>query len=787
MGKEVEKIENKIPMVLYIIGSVLFGGLAGSLLRILDVIAGRTLSTLAVFLGVAAAGMALGAVVSFCRGSGRMNHSALFCTIFLAAAGYLIFILSAVNGMSSAWQRILLDTSRTYNLYLTTLVKTSGLFVLFFGALAGAGYTTAFRSRDMTFAFSWSSCGALAFISGWWLFGSLCISLIDLGDTLRLLILLFGLTAAAVLMALPGRTRVLKLCSVVICISAGLSWFFTSAFDVDGVLSEGTFGRLVHRDSGFALGQPVAAHNSLRHTVSIYDDPDYKFVFALDGRPVMFGSRFHTSRTLSAYVPLIIRPESSRVLLAGAEAGLYAPFFVRAGVKDISICGADRTVVRLAVEKDAVSCGDASCRMENIKRGGFSSRYDLVYLTPEPVYMRGSAGYFSKLAFRRASDALTLNGVAALHFDARGLSQKSFASVAGAMRSVFPYMQLWCTGVYDWVLVGSHAPIKSDAGAVSDLFGRDQVFKDFARAGNLSLADALVSMVCDERGLDKWLEGSVIIPVCMVSWDAANVIFDSQVDVMLPGSLEVVRQLELGNWFVRGTLDPAVYDALEGKVIKNVSARMSAVIAVANMTAQNSIEGLRNAREAAQINLQDVLLVQLSETLELEARRRIKIGDYKGAVRCYENLLSFAEGSPQAHYGMGYCLRATGDSQNAYIHFARAVVGAPDQTDYRLEFAEAALAVAQFEVADKQYEKVLEVNPDDAQTLFLYAKALARKERADKDYVRAVKMAERACQLTKWENMEIGLGLADLYMDSGRMMEGMGLRRTLKAGQKPQL
>ncbi|MDA3924776.1 MAG: tetratricopeptide repeat protein [Kiritimatiellae bacterium] len=787
MGEEVEKIENKIPMVLYIIGSILLGGTAGSLLRVLDVMAGRTLSTFVVFLGVALAGMVLGAVASFYRGSDKMTHTALFSLIFLAAAGYLIFIMNSVNGISSAWQRILLDTSRTYSLYLTTVLKTSALFIMFYGVLAGAGYVTAFRSKDMTFSFSWSSCGALAFIVGWWLFGSLCISLTGLGVTLRLIILLFGLMAALTLLALSSRTGRLKFCAVLISLLACSSWFLTSTFDIDGVLSEGTFGRLVHRDSGFAMGKPVLERSSLRHTVSVYDDPDYKFVFALDGRPVMFGSRFHTSRILSGYVPLIIRPETGRVLLAGSEAGLYAPFFVRAGVKDISYCGAERSVVQLAIEMDAELSGEKSCSIENLKQGSFSEYYDLVYLTPEPVYMRGSAGYFSKLAFHRASSALKENGITALHLDARGLSQKSFASVAGTMRSVFPYMQIWCTGVYDWVLVGSHTPVKSDAGAVSSLLGRDQVFQDFVRAGNLSIADAVVSMICDERGLDKWLEGSSNIPVCMVSWDAANVIFDSRVNAILPGALETVRQFELSSWFLTGDLDSDVYDALAGKIIKNVSARMSAVIAVANMANRNSIDGMRSAREAANINLEDVLLIQLSETLELEARRRIKIGDYKGAIRCYENLLSFAEGSPQAHYGMGYCLRANGDSQNAYIHFARAVVGAPDQSDYRLEFAEAAIAVAQFEVADKQYEKVLEGNPDDAQTLFLYAKALGKKERQDKDYDRALKMAEKACRLTKWENLEIGLGLADLYMDAGRVMEGMGLRRTLKAGQKPQL
>ena len=210
MGKEVEKIENKIPMVLYIVGSVLFGGLAGSLLRVLDVMAGRTLNTLAVFLGVALGGMVFGAAVAFCRSSGKVSHTALFFTIFLAAAGYLIFIVSALNGMSNVWQRILLDTSRSYDLYLTTLLKTSAVFILFYGVLAGAGYVAAFRSKAMAFAFSWSSCGVLSLVAGWWLFGAFCISVTGLGTTLRLLILFLGLTAAAVPVARRGRTAWLK-------------------------------------------------------------------------------------------------------------------------------------------------------------------------------------------------------------------------------------------------------------------------------------------------------------------------------------------------------------------------------------------------------------------------------------------------------------------------------------------------------------------------------------------------------------------------------------------------
>jgi len=788
MGKEVEKVENRVPMMLYIAGSVLLGGTAGSLLRVLDVMAGRTLNTQAVFLGMALGGVVFGGVIALCRGSEKVAHTALFCTIFLAAAGYLIFILSALNGMSGAWQRILLDTSRTYGLYWRTLLKTAAVFTLFYGVLAGAGYATAFRSKERWLALSWSSCGVLAFAAGWWLFGALCISVTGLGATLRLLILLLGLCAAAVPVAGGGRRLWNRAGAVLIGALAIGAWFGTAVLVVEGVLAEGTFGRLVHRDSGFALGRPVAQHSTRRHTAAVYEDTDYRFVFAMDGRPVMFGSRFHSSRTLSAYVPLLIRPEGGRVLLAGAEAGLYAPFFARAGVDDLAYCGAERRMVQLAVEQDAELCGEASCRMESLQRGSFGGQYDIVFLAPEPAYTRGSAAFFSRQAFRRVSGALRKNGVAALHLDARGLSLQAFASVVGAMRSVFPCMQLWSTGINDWVLVGSHTPITVNGGAVLRLFERDQVFKDFARAGKLSIADAVAGRVCDERGIDQWLEGSGSrLPVWRISWEAPRSVFESQAQGVLPGVLETVRQFDLRSWFVAGDLDADVYEALAGRIIRNVSARMAAVIAVANMAVQRSEDAMRNAREAAGINRQDALLVQLSETLELEARRRIKIGDYKGAVRCYENLLSFSEGSPQAHYGMGYCMRAEGDMQSAYIHFARAVVGAPDQSDYRIEFAEAALAIAQYAVADRQYEKILEGDPDDAQVLFLYAKALAKKERPDRNYQRAVELAERACQLTHWDNLEIGLGLADLYMDAGRVMEGMGLSRTLKAGQKPQL
>jgi len=50
-----------------------------------------------------------------------------------------------------------------------------------------------------------------------------------------------------------------------------------------------------------------------------------------------------------------------------------------------------------------------------------------------------------------------------------------------------------------------------------------------------------------------------------------------------------------------------------------------------------------------------------------------------------------------------------------------------------------------------------------------------------------LKLAERACEITGWDNRELAQGLADLYLEAGRVMEGVGLKRLLKEGGKPRL
>jgi tetratricopeptide (TPR) repeat protein len=408
--------------------------------------------------------------------------------------------------------------------------------------------------------------------------------------------------------------------------------------------------------------------------------------------------------------------------------------------------------------------------------------YELIFLAPEPAWMRGTGGMYGAGMSRRCRAALAEDGLVALHVDGRGLSEKRFAAIVRDFAREFPHMQLWCTGAYDWLLVGGAAAIQTQADKTLALFERDAVGKDFVRAGVFSLPEAAACMVCDGAGVSPWLERTGVETAFANMRRAPFFAFGLGMENRVtPFALEACRQNTL-DWLAPGGMDADVYEAIRDKAAQCAEARVLAARATARMGAGQGGEALADARAAAALNPRDPLLTQLAESLELEGRRRIAIGEFKGGLKCYENLLSFSSGSARAHYGMGFCLRAGGDNETAYLHFARAVAGAPEQTGYRMELAQVAATVGEYGEADRQYQEVLAREPDNMEAKFRYAKVLAVKERPDKDFAKALKLAEEVCVKTDWKQAEYAYGLADLYMDAGRVLEGMGLKRRLKEG-----
>ena len=790
MAKWVDQVTGSISVG--VAGCLVFGAFLALWQRALDAIAGRTAYSLLAFVLAVAAGVAAGYALAWapCRRS-RQPASFLW-GIFLLAAGWLVFQLVAMTGLVGGWQRLLADATRTFGLYVQTLGKTAAILFVVPSALAGVVLRVAVQTGQRPPLRRSSAVPALiacvASVALGYAAAGAAVSAVSVESLTRMAALWFG--ALASLSVLSGGERRTGVRWALACVPFAAVVGLLVALHPGGgasVLCEGVFGRLVNRDSGFAQGTPLFEHHSRRHTVAAYADPDYRFVFALDGRPVLFGNRFHTARTLTGYVPLLVRPGCKKAAVLGAEAGLYLPFFARAGVADICYAGAEPAVVKLAVAADAYLTGDAACERVPLRRDVAltpKGAYDILFLAAEPVWLRGTGAAYSRPWFARCGQALSADGIVALHLDGRALSPGRFASIAGDFMAVFPGVQVWCTGPNDWVLVGGAKEIKTPLDGMLALFERTPVFRDFVRAGGLALPETLACMLCDGKGLAPWLARAEREAAWRTEWLAPRRLFEKERFGVQPVTLEGCRQWK-AQWLLPGETDADLYLALLDKVGRNIGGRVAAVTALAEMTKNRREAGLSAACEAAKINPHDALLVNLSESLELEGRRRIRIGDLKGALQCFENLLSFSAGTAFSHYGMGYCLRGNGDNEGAYLHFSRAVSYAPEQIDYRLEMAQSALAVGEFAESDRQYQEVLKRNPDAPEILFLAARGLAWHERPQKDMAQAVKLAERACELTKWENREYAFGLADLYIDAGKVLEGMGLKRRLKEGDKP--
>ena len=771
-----KRFEHWIGIAAGIAGAVMAGAVLGAWQQVLDMLAGRTVYALLGFWAAAGLGVAAGCFAV--RGVGRKMRWNVGCAAgaFFALGAWLVVQLALEGMLRGMWRHFQLGAERSFAEYIWMIAKTAGLTVFAPAALAACavqGGQVGGGRRERAAGWGLALCGYL-------LAESLCVYRPPEALT-RMAALGMAVLAGASVMRGCGKLSAAWVFSAVLpfAVTAGLAVALLPGKWVNPLSADGVFGRLSCRDCGFGVGTPELIYAARGHTIVFYEDADYVRVCALDGRSLMFGNRFAAARTLTGYAPLLVRPKAEKVALVGAECGVYLPFFERAGMT--ATANLPRRLVEPFVLMDTGEGLEAGDLWGPIPAKPFFFEwrgYDIVFVAPEPGWVRGSGKVYGPGALRRYRDALTEDGIVALRLDGRAMSEARFASIAKDFMAVFPGVQVWCVGASDWMLIGGRKPITADMDGMAGLLAKDAVFSDWVRAGNMGLPEMLACMVCDEKGLGEWLKGRAAGEGARAAeWRGPRRVIEGA--GLLAPMLEAVRQQE-AEWVLAGGMDEELYNGMMADIEAVRHARGLAVQVLVAAAEGRQEDALAAAKAAAVITSRDALLLQMADLLNLDAQRRVRFGDFKGALACYENLLAFSSEAARYHHGMGCCLRATGDRENAFRHFARAVGAAPEETAYRLDLARAAQNVGVFPEADRQYREVLKREPDNAEAHLLFAKALTAQKRQDKDFDQAVKLAERACELTAWKDRKIAFGLADIYIEAGRPLEGVGLKRKLR-------
>jgi len=409
---------------------------------------------------------------------------------------------------------------------------------------------------------------------------------------------------------------------------------------------------------------------------------------------------------------------------------------------------------------------------------------DLVLVAPEPDWIAG-ARRPGPADWRAMRAALTRGGVCAYHLDARLLSAARAKALLAEFGAVFPSYRLWCVGRNDWVVVGADSgqPVNVLADEALELFERKGAFDDLVSASTPSVADLFSCYVGSESDVTPALAQVPAFGALRAAWTAPSLAFTPAPAgaraALRPGDLLPLRPADT-SWFVRGTADAAVYAALTNRIALVQSARRTVLLGFDEADRGKADDALAFWTRAAQANPRDPLLRALADSLDLEGRRRLRVGDANGALRCYENRILVSPDDAAAIHNFGVCLKKSGQVEIAARAFAKAVLIDPDMDEHRLELAAAAAAAGHPEVAVFQLEHLRRKHPVDPSLALREAKLLCDAKNARRNPARAVALAEEAVRLTKWRDRAYVIGLADVYLQSGRVLMGMGLKKRVR-------
>lgn len=370
-------------------------------------------------------------------------------------------------------------------------------------------------------------------------------------------------------------------------------------------------------------------------------------------------------------------------------------------------------------------------------------------------------------------------------FDAR------FATLAD-LKSVHTFMcregdgyWLWCIGRWDYLFIakkGDDGRTETvDSAAFLEKFSG--LFDDFASAGIYAPADLFASYVGDETTTAPLLEDvtagdrmlSAVLPLRLAfkptpTGGRGPVVASRLMPYELP-------PLE---WFKRGETDGRVFLTFIERIDAVQVARRGILLGFDAADAGASTNAVSSWSAAAKTNPRDPLLMNLVDSLDLEGRRFLKIGNVNGAIRCYENRLLIRPNDVAAVHNFGICLKKSGHPDVAARIFARAVEMDPKTDAHRLELVETCAASGHEDIACRQLDVLMKRHPDDPALMMRAARLLCLQSNKARNDARAVDLAENAVRLTGWKDRAYVQALADVYIEVGQVRLGVALKRKMK-------
>jgi len=337
---------------------------------------------------------------------------------------------------------------------------------------------------------------------------------------------------------------------------------------------------------------------------------------------------------------------------------------------------------------------------------------------PEGADEFGVTRYGATTALKTLLPAL-FPGHAAAPFDAR------FRSLAEMKRLHVDFSdkggyRLWCIGRWDYVFIAKRGGTGTDDTVRSDAFlaAFAKRYEDFAAAGYYAPADVFACYVGDEKTAAPVFAGvsasdaflSAVLPLRLAFRPEPT---GGRAQVR-PGFFMPEEVPDLA-WFTRGETDARVFFEFADRVDNLQRARRDIVVAfdLAEAGGAAATNALPLWAATAKANPTDPLLRNLADTLDLQGRRLLAIGNVNGAMKCYENRLEVFPNDQAAVNNFAVCLKKGGHWKEAAQVFLNAAKKDPRDERLLLEVVDCCVNGHHEEDALKILDKLMKRHPGD--------------------------------------------------------------------------
>ncbi len=349
----------------------------------------------------------------------------------------------------------------------------------------------------------------------------------------------------------------------------------------------------------------------------------------------------------------------------------------------------------------------------------------------------GVMRYRSTAALKTLIPAL-FPGMESVVFDARLKTMAEMYAMHEKLLERWHGYRLWCIGRWDYLFVAKFPQAEKDSAAGPVASPSEDVradmmlaefssrFDDFAAAGIYAPAQLFGCYVGDDMEVETALALSLTWQN-FPSWDLmwarllpGRLAFNPPTRggrTQVRASLLTPEEQPSFKWLKRGGGDAMVYLDFLDSVAAVQNARRNALVGfdLADAGGATATNAISLWAEAAKVNPRDPLLINLADTLDIQGRQFLAIGNVKGAMNCYENRILVQPHDVAAVHNFGICLKRGGHFEAAAQLFMKASKMTPDNEPHLIEFADCAAAAQHHEDALKVLEMLSKKRPGDAE------------------------------------------------------------------------